>query len=654
MPKSEQETAAPLRPGPVAVVVKPADEIASNGGHERKQELFLPIHGHVELYSEELAVIDHPAFQRLRRIRQLGLAHMVFPGATHSRFEHCLGAVHVAQVIIDNVNKNYIFGKNDHARWELRAIDEATARFIRLAALLHDVGHLPFGHTLEDELNHLRSHDGPERLGRVARIPYPNHDVEHNAITPEQRPKEGWTLKDLVNSLYASYAAKLGLVGQSAFEILSHIVCKPPKKDGREKTVWEERAQALRSQIPLSVCRDIVGNTICADFLDYLYRDWYHLGKPLYNDTRLYQYMEVREFVGVEGNAKELKFVINVGATEKVRHDAITDILILLNARYKLAETVLFHRTKLALTGLLDRCLLEIADLYTQAGLGDGKFPDVAEALLLDASDDGLPQLIRELVDGGDEDGKKRLSETVQKEYNALKEVDTGPQGSLIGEDIRGPLAMQQELVLRLTDKLRDRGVYTLAHKLRMADFTGPHNPGNDRLNTLLDIYRDPKNRLSFLRMLEALCLLPSGSVIMNCPPDAAMNAKIAKVNLYIEDKVSPFDAYEKHGQPNLTGGALLAQISRFYELWAVSIYVDGKIWYAMSETERKNLKSVLKEFLFQMETGKDLEIARTQMQPSLDVIRKRASRSGAIDPAQDAYKEATFPSGMPFQLKGI
>lgn len=115
---------------------------------EFQQELFLPIHGHIELNREEVAVIDHPAFQRLRRVRQLGLAQMVFPGATHTRFEHCVGAVHVAQLIVDHVNRNSLFARSDSTQWKLCAIDEATARFIRLGALLHDLGHLPFGHTL--------------------------------------------------------------------------------------------------------------------------------------------------------------------------------------------------------------------------------------------------------------------------------------------------------------------------------------------------------------------------------------------------------------------------------------------------------------------------------------------------------------------------
>jgi HD superfamily phosphohydrolase len=620
---------------------------------EQKQELFLPVHNHVELYPDELAIIDHPAFQRLRRVKQLGLAHMVFPGATHTRFEHSIGAVHVAQLIFEHVNSNHLKLEEDHRQWEKICINEPTSRFIRLAALLHDVGHLPLGHTLEDELNHLHSHDGPERLRRVAEVPFPNYEADQALVRTNEMPRGGWTLRALVDHLYKRHAKALELPDKSAFDILSHIVCKAPKKDGPEKVAWEAEASALNAHIPLSVCRDIVGDTICADFLDYIHRDWYHIGKPLYVDKRLYQYMEIRQPVQADNRDKQPCFVVNVGASEKIRHDALTDILVLLDARYRLAETVLFHRTKLALTGLLDRCLLEISDLYTQVGAGEEKFKESAESLLLDASDDGLPGVLKKLAAGADKSAKQRIEKAIAQETANIKEVVApGPQQSLIPEEPSGRVAAQQKLILQLIDRFRDRKVYTLACKLRMADFTGPHKK-NPRLNRLLELYGSPESRLDYLRKMEALCGIPEGSLVMNCPPDAAMNAKVAKVNLYIEDDVFPFDDYEANGLPNLTCGALTAQIARFYELWAASVYVDRSLWDALTEGERKNLKSVLKEFLFLVDASKDPNIVRAQMTPSLEMLQKKAARSGSIDVRLKAFRGTSFPSGLPFDQTG-
>ncbi|MGA9390271.1 MAG: HD domain-containing protein [Candidatus Sulfotelmatobacter sp.] len=571
---------------------------------------------------------------------------MVFPGATHTRFEHCVGAVHVAQLIVDHANENCLNTEDEGKRWRMTSISEPMARFIRLGALLHDIGHLPFGHTLEDELNHLRSHDGPGRLYRVARIPYPNHEVDRAIIPPDKKPAGGWTLKDLVSKLYEPHARQLGVAGFDAFTVLSHIVCKPPKTES-ELTAWNQTADQLKAHFELKVCQDIVGNTICADFLDYLYRDWYHLGKPLYFDKRIYQYMEVRCPAVTQGGDGAAQFVINVRSAERIRHDALTDILELLNARYKLAETVLFHRAKLALTGLLDRCLLETSDLYTKASLPDDRLQEVAEALLLEASDDGLPLLLKELAEGGDTDGKAAIKIVTENEIQNFQAA-AAPQASFDEGRTRGPIGSQQDTVLQLIERLRDREVYCLTYKLRMADLTGPRNPKNTRLRELLDIYKKPANRLKFLRMMELLCDLPRGSLIMNCPTDAAMNAKVAMVNLFVEDEVSPFATYEEQGEPNLTHGALHAQIERFYELWAASIYVDRRVWDDLSPGEKKNLRSALKGF-FLLAPGDDPNVIRDQMEPSIQTMRKRASRSAASNPDEAAYKGSIFPSGVPF-----
>ena len=86
------------------------------------------------------SLIDTPAFQRLRNVRQLGLAYLVYPGATHTRFEHALGAYHLARRALALLDEG---GALDDA---LRA----ESGIVRAAALLHDIGHYPFSHALEE------------------------------------------------------------------------------------------------------------------------------------------------------------------------------------------------------------------------------------------------------------------------------------------------------------------------------------------------------------------------------------------------------------------------------------------------------------------------------------------------------------------------
>ena len=621
------------------------------------QELFVPVHGHILLYPEEIAIIDHPSFQRLRRVRQLGLAHMVFPGATHTRFEHSVGAVHVAQLIISHVNHN--FRKKEPAPKQLLygGITMETARLIRLGALLHDIGHLPYGHTLEDELQHLRPHDGAERMAAVADRKHKQYElIGREGISDARNHTDGWSLRELVDHLYGPTVQAFGLE-ITAFDLLIHIVSKRPK-DKEALTKWNNQANLIEQAFDLAVCRDVVGNTICADFLDYLYRDWHHLGKPLYLDKRLYEYMEVRIQRPEEGEpTSRTRFVINVGANaQKVRHDALTDILELLNARYKLAETVLFHRTKLALTGLLDRCLLETARLFKIAGLPATEHQKALEGLLLESSDDGLVGVMKKLGTGGQH--RSVLQQAKKKEKETLQKVSSPTSGLYSEPLVSGDLQEQSELIEALINRLEGREVYRLAYKLKISDLTGPHNPKNPKLVKLLTMYRDPQNRLDFLRGLEALCSLPVGSLVMYCPPDARMNAKIAEVNLLVGGAILPFDRYEEDsGESGLTRGALKAQVQRFYELWSAHVFVERSCWSLMSKVVRRHLQSVIKCFFFQDQDdpGVDLKVIRSEVQISVakigeqDLIAARG-RYGNPLPVEN-HEGFQFPSGLPFAI---
>ncbi|HZL10447.1 MAG TPA: HD domain-containing protein [Prolixibacteraceae bacterium] len=107
-----------------------------------------PVFGFISIRSELVFdLIEHPYFQRLRRIKQLGLSCMVFPGANHTRFEHALGAVHLMRSAIGIL------------RLKGQEITENEADAVTVAILLHDVGHGPFSHTLENTLVQGVSHE---------------------------------------------------------------------------------------------------------------------------------------------------------------------------------------------------------------------------------------------------------------------------------------------------------------------------------------------------------------------------------------------------------------------------------------------------------------------------------------------------------------
>lgn len=90
------------------------------------------LHGYIELSDEESKIVDRPEFQRLRRIQQMGLSSLVYPSATHTRFQHSLGVMHMAGAFAENLG-----------------LDSERRKELRIAGLLHDSGHGPFSHASE-------------------------------------------------------------------------------------------------------------------------------------------------------------------------------------------------------------------------------------------------------------------------------------------------------------------------------------------------------------------------------------------------------------------------------------------------------------------------------------------------------------------------
>jgi HD superfamily phosphohydrolase len=161
-----------------------------------------PIHVFIRLDSDERRVLDSKPFQRLRHINQLALSNLVYPGATHKRFEHALGVMELAGRVFDTVTRQEKV--NDEVRNLLPDLARPDAReywrkVLRMAALLHDIGHLPFSHAAEKELlpngwTHedltlelIRSEE-IENIFRDLRPPLSRNDIEKLAVGPEKMP----------------------------------------------------------------------------------------------------------------------------------------------------------------------------------------------------------------------------------------------------------------------------------------------------------------------------------------------------------------------------------------------------------------------------------------------------------------------------------
>src|SRR6266702_813916 len=125
-----------------------------------------PIHGFIRVETPERKILDSRALQRLRHVHQLSMTHLIYPGATHRRFEHSLGVMELAGKVFDILTH-----PANVACEEAREVIPGNVadlgywrRVVRMAALCHDVGHLPFSHAAEEQLlpdgwNHERLSD---------------------------------------------------------------------------------------------------------------------------------------------------------------------------------------------------------------------------------------------------------------------------------------------------------------------------------------------------------------------------------------------------------------------------------------------------------------------------------------------------------------
>jgi uncharacterized protein len=278
-----------------------------------------PIHVFVRLDSDERAVLDSRPFQRLRHIHQLALTYMLYPAATHRRFEHSLGVMELAGRVFDVVTNPA--NVSDAIRGVLPEIAQPNAlqywrRALRMAALCHDMGHLPFSHAAEKEL--LPESWDHERLTREI-ILSPEMAGIWSAMTPPLRAMD---------------VVKLAIGPQKTVDVTFSI--------------WE----AILAEI-------IVGDAFGADRMDYLLRDSHHAGVAYGKFDHFRLIDTLRILPSGEGGSPDPR----LGVEEGGLHSAEA----LLLARYYMYSQVYWHPIR------------RIYDIHLQdflaADLPGGKFP---------------------------------------------------------------------------------------------------------------------------------------------------------------------------------------------------------------------------------------------------------------------------------------
>ncbi|MCU1497284.1 MAG: putative phosphohydrolase [Acidimicrobiales bacterium] len=433
----------------------------------------LPVSGSVALYGPEVEIVGTPEFQRLAGIKQLGTTYVTFRGALHTRFEHSLGALHQAELMIQAIARN---------PWSPAPVDDRARRFARLGSLLHDLPHVPFGHTLEDEFNLLKRHDeNPERIDGLL-----------------------WN----------------GPIGAILTKALG------PDDAAELRRVLSAKKDEDFAQLEMPFVGDIVGNTVCADLLDYVPRDLTACGMPVALGDRFLDFLTVTS--DDEGSAVDRgRIALDLDKGGMPRPDVESEVIKLLAYRYELAERVYFHHAKNAASVMIGRAVQE-------AGLASGPESTLQQ-------DRNFWYLSDEML---------------------LQALARPAVADALGLE-RGTGAHNLDLASALAQGVLSRRLYKIA-------YLAVHDDLADGASRISTEYGKPEARRALEERLAKLAGVPGGAVLVHVPKTSMME-KDALVRVRTgQREIISLQAWDDRHSRRVSA---LKEAHR--RLWRVTVYLD-------------------------------------------------------------------------------
>lgn len=514
------------------------------------------IPGHdVKIRLTDLLFINTRSFQRLNHIKQLGFAYFVYPLALHTRASHCLDCLRVAQDFIDhllfNLNHSTLLEDTESAQ-KLKQL-QGDIEVIRTGALLHDIMHIPYAHTLEDENGVLAKGDKSQRINAfIARLgseieellqsrsdlnhfadyrifSFPSPNEYHSALRKAKNLLQNvkrilWTiaLHDLIEQKITALKAT------APQDLVYNEVKRLVEQESKDNSV--KLLDANRYYIA-----DLIGNTVSADLISYVLRDpeltgidtkpggWY----------RVFDYLEL-----ANDSSGRTRLVIKLTKDGEWRQDVFSAIIRILNARYDLTEQVTFHHAKLGASAMLGKLarlcdLLETEKLYEIGDEGLFKF---------------LEQRIEEIKNGAIVTRTKRDAEGAE----------------------------------RLLEALSKRRLHKRFHVVTQRMFNG------------IDLsvkYSKPENRAALEKRIESTFDLTPGSVIIFCPTASVTLKEAAALVAYekrrpdgkFESVITPLNSNEcleflRLEKGHATANRVTNVEEQYKGLWKLYVFVHPSI----------------------------------------------------------------------------
>lgn len=487
-----------------------------------------PVHKDIWLTEVETKIIDTPEFQRLRYIKQLGPTYLIYPGANHTRFDHSIGTVDVAQKIINNINRN------SKTYNECLRLSSEDIFLIRLVALLHDAAHLPFGHLIEDEGKIIKEKQWKDDF-RCKKLLGENSNIRKRIVeTLEEYGIDEQQANNIIDEL---------------IEILKHVENGESEKD---------------KNFDKQYIADIVGNTICADLLDYIKRDIYFTGIYGQYDERLFAY-----FVLLKDNKGRKKVVIKLSKPKekKPRYDVISAMIDLIHLRYSIAEKIYHHHTRQKLSAMI----IEMVEAAFKAGILD-------KEKLFELNDENLFNYIINYTPENENSGLK-----ISKEQKYL------------------------EIAKKIALKIKNRNLYKDVFNMRIGEYHSLEIKPNVKRN-IDELIENWEKRFDFERLLEERLNLEDGDIIIYAPNQEMGSKKEIETNVEYKGEIDSLEniasgkkifnfiekdiklVSEKH--KNLWNFMVLCSREK-YDEYKVRIYNVCEEWFTQ-ETFGEDLASLL------------------------------------------------------------
>jgi HD superfamily phosphohydrolase len=482
--------------------------------------------GDVMMNKLEVRIINSGPFQRLRKVKQLGSTFLVYPSAIHTRFEHSLGVLKAADLIIKSIKHN------KHSSDSEKMINSEEEQIIRLLALLHDIGHMPYGHTIEDEFGIFRSHDKHETRWDY----FVGKDSPIGEIIIEER----------------------GLDFHDRFYRL--IKCE------KDFSGFEGDAYMY----------DIVSNTVCADLLDYLDRDCFYTNLRLKYHPRFLNYFfiktAIRE-VGTTASHKQIserRIAIRVHkyGKKELRRDIVSDLIQLLRNRYYLGERVYYHHTKI-MTGTL------IAGAVARA-----KFANCFDELDIDND-----EFKKRTAQNSDLNEDKRLFKVhVMGDEDLLaflKKLATKSKSEEQIKKIKGAMALAKafddrlkykEIVYRTKDQLGIEDEFD-TDIINQAKGGRPKHDIAEKLHNRFIKYGSSSERLAVEDNICDYLEMNSGDLLIYCPN---FNMAMKQAKVLVEDDKMAVHRLMDYNDKNIKSECK-SIIEKHQALWALRVFIHPK-----------------------------------------------------------------------------